>query len=583
MKRFSFVIILLISSIISSGCQLLTVYYTAKSKSRHPVKPMTPQDVFHNYAENNKVEYLDNLLEKNKIDVDAYSKYSGETPLYVAAKKGNRKFVTWLIKHGALINKKTTLPSHEEETALHGAIRYGQQETFDALLEYGADLSVKNKTGWTPLHTAINFDRTKMAIRLINHDISLNEKSNLGWMPIHLASAMGNNEIISLLIKKGISVNEKSTGSLLTPLFIAVATGQKDAVSTLLENQSLVDAKTAWGETPMNRAITAKNIDISKLLISATPDLKIAETDLTKALRGCFQKTPEDCYKIMGMKYVPFVRPIVKIPMENQKKSVLVGWFKFSIYKHGNWEKFIDFILKDPDLVNVLDSKNDSLLSYFAQNGDIRNAKRIINMGININTAGDYKETALYKAASSKDLAMVTLLLKHGAKIDIKGMRSPLVGLFSNRFGDDITICKLLLKNKADPNAIDYEGKTALHITAGYIYREHAITLLLFAGVNVNIQDNYGKTALHYAAEFKRIPAIRELLKWKTDVQIRDKKGRTAIHYAANSGSYDAVKLLVDAGAKVDVKDNEGFLPSSFAHGNPQIKDPRTHKLLQVK
>ena len=61
-----------------------------------------------------------------------------------------------------------------------------------------------------------------------------------------------------------------------------------------------------------------------------------------------------------------------------------------------------------------------------------------------------------------------------------------------------VDIVRLLLEARADVNAKDVEGTTALMLASGLGYAE-VVTLLVQAGADLNAQDSLGRTALNLA------------------------------------------------------------------------------------
>jgi hypothetical protein len=59
-------------------------------------------------------------------------------------------------------------------------------------------------------------------------------------------------------------------------------------------------------------------------------------------------------------------------------------------------------------------------------------------------------------------------------------------------------LVKLLLKKKANPNAVDQNGSTALHFSVIFSYDE-IIELLMLAKADASLKDNRGNSALDYA------------------------------------------------------------------------------------
>ena len=67
---------------------------------------------------------------------------------------------------------------------------------------------------------------------------------------------------------------------------------------------------------------------------------------------------------------------------------------------------------------------------------------------------------------------------------------------------------------------------------------------LLALGVNINIQNEEGETALMWALQYANVQLVRELIKSGANVNIKDKYGNTALDYAKDEGHNDIVELL---------------------------------------
>ncbi|SDN75878.1 hypothetical protein SAMN05518871_107146 [Psychrobacillus sp. OK028] len=69
-------------------------------------------------------------------------------------------------------------------------------------------------------------------------------------------------------------------------------------------------------------------------------------------------------------------------------------------------------------------------------------------------------------------------------------------------------------------------------------------------------EDETMNKQLFEAVEAKDLDAVRGLLKESVDINAQDEQGRTAIMIATYANDADMVKLLVDAGANVDIQDD---------------------------
>lgn len=115
----------------------------------------------------------------------------------------------------------------------------------------------------------------------------------------------------------------------------------------------------------------------------------------------------------------------------------------------------------------------------------------------------------------------------------------------------DATAVKALLKQRADVNAADVDGTTALQWAAHWNDLE-TVKALLGAGAKANAASRYGVTALHEAAAIGSAPIVNALLRAGAAVDPAYGEGETPLMMAARSGNLETVKQLVEAGASVN-------------------------------
>jgi ankyrin repeat protein len=77
--------------------------------------------------------------------------------------------------------------------------------------------------------------------------------------------------------------------------------------------------------------------------------------------------------------------------------------------------------------------------------------------------------------------------------------------------------------------------------------------------------DEYGRTALHYAAVEGDGDRVQQLLRAAADPNAQDDNGWTALHFAAQARCVSCVRALLAAGARVDLRDGDGNTPLSTA------------------
>lgn len=79
--------------------------------------------------------------------------------------------------------------------------------------------------------------------------------------------------------------------------------------------------------------------------------------------------------------------------------------------------------------------------------------------------------------------------------------------------------------------------------------------------IPVDATDQYGRTALIFAAADGNEEVVQWLITQKADVNRQSVSGWTALHDAANYGYLRIMKMLIDARAVIDVKNNDRETP----------------------
>jgi ankyrin repeat protein len=133
------------------------------------------------------------------------------------------------------------------------------------------------------------------------------------------------------------------------------------------------------------------------------------------------------------------------------------------------------------------------------------------------------------------------------------------------RDGETAKVMRLLDRG-VDPNVGDDEGCTALHLAANF--SPEIVRILVERGANVNARCIYGLTPLHHAGSLE-IAVF--LVEHGADVNARDKNGRTPLHSVAlfNMEDIEIARFLISRGAEVDARDASGRTPLHYAaeHG----------------
>lgn len=120
-------------------------------------------------------------------------------------------------------------------------------------------------------------------------------------------------------------------------------------------------------------------------------------------------------------------------------------------------------------------------------------------------------------------------------------------------------------RQRADPTLKNNEGLTPLHLAARFDAR--VLQHLLGAGVDANLQDDRGRTALHHAVASSRREMLMEvlsmLIRAGADPGVTDANGKTPIEYAMTFVDKDLMveAVVAVAGTAPNAKDSDGRTP----------------------
>ncbi len=252
--------------------------------------------------------------------------------------------------------------------------------------------------------------------------------------------------------------------------------------------------------------------------------------------------------------------------------------------KAGDIAKITSLLAADPSLVNAKDGGVTPLL-YAIHFGKLDVAKLLLQKGADVNARTSNGVGPLYEAAGQGQTEIVRSLLERGATVNAKTETACTPLLIGSAMGQ-LDIVKLLLAKGADVNAqasynTIHESATPLidatkvnadfdSLGGGPLDGKRApspdkkrgflevVKILLENGAKTDVTDNFGHTALYYAAKNGQLEVVRLLLDKDAgaDVQGHNRNG-TPLLLAAQNGDIEIVKLLLAKGADPSAETNE--------------------------
>lgn len=167
----------------------------------------------------------------------------------------------------------------------------------------------------------------------------------------------------------------------------------------------------------------------------------------------------------------------------------------------GNLEKVKEFVKQKVDLDSKDRSGQTALLAAIeADNEPI--IAYLVEQGASVNEPGMYTHLPLVRAAYQNNLAIVDLLLNHGALINDQEKLRGLTALNVTGFTCDQAMVKELLKRGANPNILARNNNSVLHLMAKNPRCLEAARLIVEADPKlVALKDHSGKTPFDLAVE----------------------------------------------------------------------------------
>ncbi|CAK7318496.1 E3 ubiquitin-protein ligase MIB2 [Vulpes lagopus] len=144
-------------------------------------------------------------------------------------------------------------------------------------------------------------------------------------------------------------------------------------------------------------------------------------------------------------------------------------------------------------------------------------------------------------------------LRRHPEQVDTKNQGRTALQVAA--YLGQVELVRLLLQARAGMDLADDEGNTALHYAAlGAVRR-----ILARARQLVDAKKEDGFTALHLAALNNHREVAQILIReGRCDVNVRNRKLQSPLHLAVQQAHVGLVPLLVDAGCSVNAEDEEG-------------------------
>ena len=399
------------------------------------------------------------------------------------------------------INRGVYLDSRHKDggTALMYAAYRGNNEAVNTLIEYGANVLLKDTDGHTAKDIANSNGNTEIAgILDATADFLM-----IDWTKI---TSVRLNELIT----KGANIRAQNSYNdpIPFPLMKAIFyDADIKVLNTLINKGSDVCAVDMKRNTPLMYAAYKGNKKTLNALIAAGTDINMKNND---------NYTARD------------------IAQYNKNTEIVEILDATSALLNADWTKITsaqlnDLIAKGAN-IHARDNEGSTMLIKAAFSKNFEAVKVLIQNNADINAVNEDGLTALMCASFPRD----------------KGALEKVLNKVNGSLSDEQNIVETLLANGADVTIQDKVGKIAMD----YVGEDNFIKKMLSRAMAT---DNLLKTDWENISTEK----IQKLIKEGANVNIQDEKGMTPIMHLVKAGRCEEMNLFIDAGADITLKDND--------------------------
>jgi cytohesin len=552
-----------------------------------------------------------------------YENCRGERPLHLGAKTADVATIAILIDAGAEINSRDA----RGRTPLHAAISNPYISVLEYLVEAGAEIDVQDEQGMTPFHLAVDSRRpedvkrseairrlihasanlhvqnsngeTPLDLAVLNYDIQtiltlaeagarIPENSQLDAEPrrLFLAAIVGDVEAIRRSLRAGVGPSVEIPTTKETPLLWAAASGQVEAVQTLLNAGAQVDELGRHNRGPLHwAAMYHDNVDVIRLLLEVGTEIDGQQFADCMPLHIAILQGREDSVRALLDAGAPVtgldgddLSPLCSAIFHNQSAeivSLLVDAGAEVNVPYGRRRSALRHAIDNDrlDIIEILleagvnteenrNYKKNRPLHEAVEQGRYEVARRLLEFGTEVNSQENYGETPLDKAREEE---LQSLLRSYGG-LTREELRAAAQAVESEETKaatflaairiNDRKIVQQFIDEGISLDSSPEEEASPLAVSLGLeedgIIQPEMFELLIESGADLNAEafDDWKTSILSTCVTFGKPEPLSILLEAGADPDLvfRD-DGLTPLHYATKQGRHQMAQMLLDAGA----------------------------------
>ncbi|XP_029579695.1 dynein heavy chain 12, axonemal isoform X1 [Salmo trutta] len=356
----------------------------------------------HEAAVQEKKSILEIIFSASSQGAEQCRTLKGETPLFLAVVCGLRENATFLLQNGCCPD----LQNDDEESPLVAAIVNDQYDCASLLLRCNAKVDQTGDLERTALHEASLLGLDNFVNLLLQSGADPNARDVDKLTPLALAAETGHLNVVEVLLQQGASVQSQTEGSV---LFEAVASGNPDIISLLLDYGADPDMPNHSGHLPIHRAAYHGHLLVLERLISATKMEAVKKSGMSP-LHSAAAGGHTQCLEVLlNVGYDPnfMLHPRVRNKYDDERRSALY----FAVW--NNDVQSTRLLLEAEAMVNQ-DPTNCLQVALRLGNYELINT--LLRYGANASYYSRVNTTHFPSALqyALKDEVMLRMLLNHG-------------------------------------------------------------------------------------------------------------------------------------------------------------------------
>ena len=451
----------------------------------------------------------------------------GNSLLMLALDHDQLSTAQWLLAQGLDINAQ----NHFGESALHKACKDEELDRVQWLLRQHAQPDLQNRSGKTPLHLAVEKSHPALVEALLKAGAKAGIQDHEGLSALAQARVRQHPTILAALKSHGYPVAEPDTQqqrlqaaqqltSEVSPLQLAVERSDLALLKSLLPKTASPWQFNAQGQTLITLAAGRSSPAVLAFLLEQSEGQGRVDQRGRTALFEALAQNREDNLKLLLNARVD------PLQQDNHGQSALTFALDQGSALSGR-------------LLNAVEPKNwqAEWLPISAAKGLFDVSMRLIQQGLDVNSADKQGRTALYYSAIAGQLKTVEALLKTGRDAALPDNAGNTL-LHAVAATEQIEVMQHLLKSSAyirHINTQNKHGSSPIHIAAS-AGKSTQVAALIEAGADKDMKDGSGNTALILAVMAQDEETVAALLAAKAAISKRNQNKQNALSVAEQLG-----------------------------------------------